>query len=690
MAGRAHKRLQQQLGAAQPALAESESDESSVDESRAPQRAAFDLLGLLTDDEAASAEEEQPSSPEAPRPPPPPAAAAGQPGKKKAAAAAKKKRQAAANKKKKGGQQEDSEGSEAGAEAAAVKRDEEDLDSILRELNLLPSDPAAVAPSQQTQAAAGAAAAAADQRPLLAVDVRHLRADEELRRMFGSRVIEEDEEGGAGAYANASRRVRRLAARGLIKRVPLKHGAIIVPRDTWPRFEGGISMEAQGVTAEGKQQFGYVYSQAYQAVQELYEDVQATFDPNNIAALLQNHPYHIDSLLTMHDLYRSTGEQAYAEEMLERALYALELAWHPTFSPAAASMHVPYEQANAPLFTCLFRYTQSLSRRGLHRTALELCKLLLALNGDDPLGALCTIDYLALRAGRYEFLYRLTEQYGGDSSAALLPNFVFSRALARWYQDQEASPSKGRGCSSSKGGGTAAGSSSSEAQPPSADLLTRAILLYPEAVVRMQRVLQGKGVGREAEWAAVLSRPLFAGASDGGSASLSHLLDIWVERQHLLWKAQPIQDWLRSACLHAATAPPSELPDGLAAADWACVREQTWPASQDNEYNHLRLHDYSDTVARLPPEEIHGLGGAGGGGGQVDVMALEAELRELQQQMQAQGPDLNDEEMRQQNPLAVLLRSLLPWVNLGQAPEGDADGAGGGDGPQQQQPEGGG
>jgi hypothetical protein len=58
--------------------------------------------------------------------------------------------------------------------------------------------------------------------------------------------------------------------------------------------------------------------------------------------------------------------------------------------------------------------------------------------------------------------------------------------------------------------------------------------------------------------------------------------------------------------------------------------------------------------------------------------------------LQAQGPDLNDEEMRQQNPLAVLLRSLLPWVNLGQAPEGDADGAGGGDGPQQQQPEGGG
>ena len=49
-----------------------------------------------------------------------------------------------------------------------------------------------------------------------------------------------------------------------------------------------------------------------QAVQELYEDCQATFDPNNIAALLHAHPYHLDALLTMHDLYRSTGEQAYA------------------------------------------------------------------------------------------------------------------------------------------------------------------------------------------------------------------------------------------------------------------------------------------------------------------------------------------------------------------------------------------
>lgn len=48
-----------------------------------------------------------------------------------------------------------------------------------------------------------------------------------------------------GAYAGASRRVRRLAARGLLRRAAVKPGAIITPRDTWPRFDGGVSMEMQ-------------------------------------------------------------------------------------------------------------------------------------------------------------------------------------------------------------------------------------------------------------------------------------------------------------------------------------------------------------------------------------------------------------------------------------------------------------
>lgn len=41
-----------------------------------------------------------------------------------------------------------------------------------------------------------------------------------------------------------------------------------------------------------------------QGVQALFEECQATFDPNNIAGLLAQHPYHIDSLMAMYELHR--------------------------------------------------------------------------------------------------------------------------------------------------------------------------------------------------------------------------------------------------------------------------------------------------------------------------------------------------------------------------------------------------
>lgn len=102
--------------------------------------------------------------------------------------------------------------------------------------------------------------------------------------------------------------MRRMTARGhgghqAIRR-PLKKGLLIAPKAHWPRFDGGLSMETAGFEADGRQIFRYEHSVAYSAVQAAFEDCQATFDPANIAALLQNYPYHIDSLMTMFDLYR--------------------------------------------------------------------------------------------------------------------------------------------------------------------------------------------------------------------------------------------------------------------------------------------------------------------------------------------------------------------------------------------------
>lgn len=48
--------------------------------------------------------------------------------------------------------------------------------------------------------------------------------------------------------------------------------------------------------------------------------------------------------------------------------------------------------------------------------------------------------------------------------------------------------------------------------------------------------LQDKGVGKDAEWGSLLEKPPLKHADDTDSATLSHAVDIFVERHHLLWK----------------------------------------------------------------------------------------------------------------------------------------------------------
>lgn len=48
--------------------------------------------------------------------------------------------------------------------------------------------------------------------------------------------------------------------------------------------------------------------------------------------------------------------------------------------------------------------------------------------------------------------------------------------------------------------------------------------------------LKDKGVGRDGEWGSLLGKPPLLGASAEDSATLSHLLSLFVERHWLLWK----------------------------------------------------------------------------------------------------------------------------------------------------------
>jgi len=191
----------------------------------------------------------------------------------------------------------------------------------------------------------------------------------------------------------------------------------------------------------------YTFSSSYQELQKRYEECSASHDPNTIVTMVNHHPYHIDSLLTLAEMYRHMGESQISADLLERCLYALECAWHPSFNITTGRCRLDFEwDPNKPLFAALFKHMQHLHRRGCHRAAFEVCKVLFSLDSDDPMGSLFCIDYFAIRAEQYEWLTIFVRKYGTDRPLSLLPNFSLSLALAQFHIEDQGSASSSVRC----------------------------------------------------------------------------------------------------------------------------------------------------------------------------------------------------------------------------------------------------
>ena len=70
--------------------------------------------------------------------------------------------------------------------------------------------------------------------------------------------------------------------------------------------------------------------------------------------------------------------------------------------------------------------------------------------------------------------------------------------------------------------------------------------------------LKDKGVGRDGEWGSLLGKPPLLGASAEDSATLSHLLSLFVQRHWLLWKVGAgVLDWRDWAALSRGCCSPA-------------------------------------------------------------------------------------------------------------------------------------
>lgn len=457
---------------------------------------------------------------------------------------------------------------------------------------------------------------------VLEVDPKFLSAENELRRIFGSRVVKSHERN-----SSANPRMMRGGRRG---NHSLKRTILISPSQHWPRWDGSLTMELLE-TREGVHYFRYTHSSSYAQAQRAFESAKENHDLNGIASILLNHPYHIDSLTALANYFKFTGEHQMSADATAKCLYAMECAWHPLFTPSRNCQLKYVHDTNKPFFSALFTHMKNMDRRGCHRSALEICKLLLSLDSNDPVGAIFCIDYYALRAEEYGWLEQFAEEYKSDNSLWLFPNISYSLATCRFYLERNEHLD---------------GKETDVQKATSFELMKQALMLHPSVLKKLVEKVPLK----DRKWTTVVNHSFFK-SEETGSPSLDHLIAIYVEKSYIIWRLPDLQKLLYDSAISVI-----EEKQESDVKDWACVRREAF-SSEKNEYSHLLVSEFSDSVPTMPPENLQ------------DFMVDPRGGIELPQQI-PENHVVRD--VANRSPLAVLFESMLPWINYG---TGDGEGA---------------
>ena len=137
---------------------------------------------------------------------------------------------------------------------------------------------------------------------LLAVESKHLNALNEMKRLFGNVVLENEDEAGAAAGPPRRRgRVQNLdlggalagryspASRGQgLAGLALRRNPFILGKEEWPKStSGGLGMELVEKAEDGTIEFRFVHNTIYQDVQRQFQTCVESMDPQRMISLLQ-------------------------------------------------------------------------------------------------------------------------------------------------------------------------------------------------------------------------------------------------------------------------------------------------------------------------------------------------------------------------------------------------------------------
>lgn len=331
---------------------------------------------------------------------------------------------------------------------------EEQLDDIDRALKQLSTNANA---DQSGTTSAGVSAIVDETSSLLAIDVHHLHAQNEMRRLFGRAALEHQDDDDqvpqnehVGGNRRQQRRVQQVglaqALRGQggqngrasgLAALALKKNIFIQGKEEWPAApSGGLGMEIAERRADGTILYRFVHNRIYQDVQRQFDIAVESMDPQRLVVLLQHNPYHISTLLQVSEIAKQERDHTTSGDLLERALFSFGRAVHSTFAKTLAEGKARLDfnrPENRELWLASWRYMQNLSMRATWRTVYEWAKLLLSLSPeDDPYAMWLVLDQYALRARQDLDFLNLSRNSLFSDIVQRMPSVQISQGLAEY------------------------------------------------------------------------------------------------------------------------------------------------------------------------------------------------------------------------------------------------------------------
>nr|CAG4638662.1 EOG090X0BCY [Cyclestheria hislopi] len=391
---------------------------------------------------------------------------------------------------------------------------------------------------------------------ILALDQKSLNPENELKRIFGAKIIQP------------------MVKRKQRGRAYVKSSWLVKSNANWAQMgKTGLSMTIDH-TKDGNIYFKYEHNKDYRQIQFSFWQAVGSFHPENIVAIVNNYPYHVDSLLQLSDICRMGDDVQMATELVERALYVLESAFHPSFNLATGTSRIEYrQQENRALFLAIFKHLVYIGQRGCYRTALEFCKLLYTLDPEnDPMAVILMIDFYAIRAQEYNWFIHFFNCYESKKNLTQLPNFAYAIALAYFYHSKTES------------------SSAAKAD----EYLQQALLMFPGV---LDPLLSKCSIQADCR---VTKHPYFGpNAYASQLPALKHLVQLYVGRSYHTWKDGDLLPWLEKNANIALDR--IESCKNLAA-EFEEKRKRRYQGTPRNIYRHILISEIKDATATLPPD----------------------------------------------------------------------------------------